>query len=223
MEYLNFLLVDHFRLALHAGLLFAVGLFVAWPVVRYQLTGVAWLPWRIFGLVVRLMGPRPSLLRMAGVIFLFNSIVMFVQMASGFHSFVPKVFGIWTGMNVGIMMGFAGDADGMIRRVARRRRGWNPPPAVTLICSLLVMLLELPCYFYALAMGMRLGHTVQGGQAGYVAALEPRAIAYAAFLVPALFVSAVAESVSIRGAATGGVPPEERDIEDEPREESDNG
>ncbi len=187
-----------------------MGLFVAWPVVRYRLTGVAWLPRRIFRLVVRLMGPRPTLFRMALVIFLFNSIVMFLQMAAGFHSFVPKVLCIWTGMNVGVMMGFAGESAGMIRQAARRREGFIPPPALTLVCSLLVMLLELPCYFYALAMGMKLGHTVQGGQAAYAAALEPRAVAYLLFLAPALFVSALAESVSIRGAATGGVPPDQR-------------
>jgi len=210
MQYLNFLLVDHFRLALHAGLLFGVGLFVAWPVVRYRLTGVAWLPRRIFGLIVSLMGSRPTLSRMALVIFLFNSTVMFLQMAVGFHSFVPKVLCIWTGMNVGVMMGFAGESAGMIREAARRREGFIPPPSLTLLCSLLVMLLELPCYFYALAMGMKLGHVVQGGRAAYLAALEPRALAYVLFLAPALLVSAVAESVSIRGAATGGVPPGQR-------------
>ncbi|MEF8787943.1 MAG: stage II sporulation protein M, partial [Planctomycetota bacterium] len=201
--------------ALHAGLLFAVGLFVAWPVVRYRLTGVAWLPRRIFRLVVRMMGPRPSLPRMAGVIFVFNSIVMFLQMVVGFHSFLPKVLAIWTGMNVGVMMGFAGESEGMIRRVARRTDGFIPPPALTLVCSLLVMLLELPAYFYALAMGMKLGHTVQGGDAAYLAALEPRAIAYVMFVVPTLFASALAESVSIRGAATGGVPPAQRGGEQE--------
>ena len=211
MEYLSFVLSAHFRLAIHAALLFAVGLFVAWPVVRYRLTGVAWLPRRIFDFVVWCIGPSPSLPRIAAVIFLFNATVMLLQMVSGFHSFLPRVLGIWTGMNVGIMSAFPGRAGEMVRDAAGRGEGWMPPRGLTLACSLLVILLELPCYFYALAMGMRLGHLVQGTEATYLETLWPRLIAYGMVVAPALLASAAAEAVSIRGATVDLQPPEEGD------------
>jgi hypothetical protein len=209
MEYLSFVLSHHFRLALHSALLFAVGLFVAWPVVRYRLTGVAWLPRRIFRFVVGCIGPHPSLFRIAGVIFLFNATIMLLQMVSGFHSFVPKVLGIWTGMNVAIMTAFSGEAGELVRRAAGKREGWIPPRLLTLACSLMVMALELPCYFYALAMGIRLGHLVQGGDAAYLEALWPRLIGYGVVVAPGLLLSAAAEAVSIRGAAADLPPTEE--------------
>lgn len=198
LEYAEYVLVDHFRLALHAALLFAAGLFVAWPVVRYRLHGVAWLPRKIMRFVTVLMGPRPSIFRITLVIFLFNSTVIFIQMASGFHPFLPKLLGLWTGMNVAIMASMA-DPEDMPALSSVPPDGWVPPSALTIICGLTVLVLELPCYWFALAMGMRMGHEVQEG-AIYSSVLAERARVYALLIVPALLASAAAEAVSIRGS-----------------------
>jgi hypothetical protein len=189
----------HVELALHAALLFAVGLFTAWPVVRYRWTAVARPALSVFRAVLRLMGPSPSIARMAAVIFGFNATAIFLYMASGFHPMLPKVFGIWTGLNVAVIGAMAArePADAL----GRPRPGqWRPPAWLALPCGLLVLALELPCFWVSLALGMSMGHAVQGG-APYLRALAPRAAAYACVIAPALVVSALAEAVAIRGAA----------------------
>ena len=192
------MLVKHSRLALHAALIFAAGLFAAWPVVRFRLHGVAWLPRQTMRFVTALMGRGPSIFRMTLVIFLFNSAVMFVQMVSGFHPFVPKLFGLWTGLNVGIMT-FMTSPTALPSLSTLPKHGWVPPANVTVLGGFLVLALELPCYWFTLAMGMTLGHEVQAG-AFYTMAFTERARAYALIIVPVLLVSAAAEAVSIRGS-----------------------
>ena len=143
---------------------------------------------------------------MAVVIWLFNSTVMFLCMASGLHALLPKVLGIWTGLNVGVLAAVAGQADHPgFHLPTGGDAQWRPSPRVALACGLLVVALELPCFWYALGMGMSLAGQVGAG-AGYFSALQPRALAYACLILPALLVSAAAESVAIRGgtAADGG-------------------
>jgi len=199
---IRYLVYDHFRLALHAGLLFAVGLFTSWPVIRYKLWSVAWLPRQIVRFIQFLMGPHPSILRMGAIIFAFNSTVMFLQMASGFHPFVPKLFGIWTGMNVAIMAAMAGSNERLLEMGRARSDQWLPPEGLTVFCGVLVLVLELPCYWYSLAMGMSLGHSVQGSSQEYLSGLAPRATAYVALIIPALLVSAFAEAIAVRSSSS---------------------
>jgi len=193
--------LQHFRLATHAALLFAAGLFASWPVAHYRLRWAAWLPERITRFVLLLIGPRPSILRMTGVIFAFNSTVMFLQMASGYHPFFPKLLGVWTGLNVGIMTAASARKGIQPDVLGVPEGGWIPPRLLTLLCGVAVLALELPSYWFALAMGMSLGHNVQAAEVSYGDALLRRAAAYLAIIVPALLLSAIAESTAIRGSA----------------------
>jgi len=199
----EYVLIGHFRLALVAGILFAAGLLASVPVARYRLSALEWLPLRLMRLVMRLMGRAPALARMAIVIWLFNSSAMFVYMASGFLAAFPMIFAFWTGLNIGLMVAHAGgDGAPLFAEFARPDAGqWLPSKQLTAVCGAAVLLLELPCFFYALGMGMGLATHVQQAGARYAVALTPRASAYVCIIVPALLVSAVAESIAIRGAA----------------------
>ena len=202
-ELANFVFARHLTLAVHAALLFAVGVFVAVPVIRWRVTALQWLPVQVFRLVLRLMGGRPSILRMTLTIWLFNSAVMFLYMASGFHSMAPKALAVWVGMNVAVVTVVAGreeGASGMLSSAAQGR--WTPSQQLGWLCSALVLALELPSFWYALAMGISLGWDVQRGEVAYLAGLSPRATAFMVFIVPALLVSALAEAVALRGAAS---------------------
>jgi hypothetical protein len=196
----EFVFVGHAGLALDAALLFAVGLFASWPVVRYRLRTLAAPGLAAFRLVLRLLGRHPGIARMTAVIFGFNAVAIFLYMASGLHPLLPKVFAVWTGLNIGAIMGLAG-GDELARSAGPTPDAWRPPPALAGACSLVVLLVELPCFWFAIAMGMRMGHLVQSGAAAYAEALAPRAAAYAAVLAPLLLSSALAEAVAIRGMA----------------------
>ena len=196
----EFVFRDHLRLAGHAALLFAAGLFAAWPIVHYRLRGPARLPLAIFRLVLGLMGRSPSIARMAAVIFCFNTSAIFLYMSTGFHPLLPKVLCVWTGLNVGLIAGAArlGESRGPGRPGADQ---WTPPRGLTLLCGLLVLLLELPAFWFSIAMGISMGHAVQSGGSPYLGALAVRAGAYFALVAPALLVSALAEAVAVRGSA----------------------
>jgi len=200
---LEFVLVDHLRLALDAALLFAVGLFVSWPVVHYRLKAIARLPLAVFRLVLGLIGRSPGIPRMAGAIWGFNSVAIFVYMASGCHPLLPKLFGIWVGMNIGIIMGMAPHAEDLLQAGMAAPGQWVPPPLLSTVSGALVLVLELPCFWFAIAMGIRMGQAVQSGQP-YLSALAPRATAYVCVIVPVLAFSAVCEAVAIRGSAGRG-------------------
>ncbi|KPK62523.1 MAG: hypothetical protein AMK73_05955 [Planctomycetes bacterium SM23_32] len=195
----EFVFVKHAGLALDAALLFVVGLFVAWPVVHYRLRTVAAPALAAFRLVLRLMGPSAGIPRMAAVIFGFNTCAIFLYMACGFHPLLPKAFAVWTGLNIGAVMGLGRrEEEALSARAAPE--SWRPAPALTSVCAALVLVVELPCFWFGIAMGVGLGHEVQAG-AAYAAALGDRAGPYFAVLAPLLLCSAVAESVAIRGMA----------------------
>jgi len=201
----HFVVVRHFRLAVHALLLFVVGLLLAWPVIRYRLRSIVRPAEAILRVVARLMGPSPGIPRMTAVIFGYNVTAIFIYMASGFHPLLPEVFSIWTGLNIAVLMGMV-QRDGEIMGAFRHTSGqWTPPPRVTGVCGLLVLLLELPCFWYSIALGISLGHAVEGGQ-GYVTALAVRAQAYVGVVAPVLLASAISEAVAIRGSS----PPAEQ-------------
>ena len=203
----RYIIIEHFNLAVDGALLFAVGLFIAVPTVKYRLGFAEWLPLKFMKLVQRLMGPSASFWRIVFVIWVFNSMAMFIYMASGFHQLIPQIFAIWTGLNIGVIIAHS-------QREAREGRGtflfdqppgsWKPSPAIAGMCGLLVLFLELACFFYVIALGMRMGAEVSWGGVGYLDSLQPRATAYAAVIMPLLFISAVAETIAIRG----GMPEE---------------
>lgn len=199
---LRYVFSVHLRLAVHAALLFAVGLFVSWPIVHYRLRAVGWLPLAIFRLVVRLIGRSSSIVRSVAVIFGFNTLVIFTYMASGFLPLLPKLFGIWTGMDIGIVLGMA--RAGPFPGASQLRAGqWLPSRALTSFCGSLVLALELPCFWFSIAMGISMGHAAAAGAKPYAAALGARAAAYFSVIVPLLLCSAVAEAIAIRGMAAG--------------------
>lgn len=202
LDHLHFIFVRHFWPALDVAILFAVGLFAAVPVIRYRLEAVKWLPWKIFRIVVRLMG-EGGIARTAVVIWLFNSVAIFIYMASGFHSLLPKLFAVWTGLNIAVLTGgIEKEKDPVLRRLIRPAEdGWRVPGGILLLCGLLVLVLELPCFWFAVGMGIRMGHRVQAG-APYAEQLLRVAVPYAAVIVPGLLVSAIAEAIAIRSAPT---------------------
>ena len=205
------LLREHLSLGVIAALLFAAGLGTSVPAVRRDVRWLTAFPLWIIRRVMRLIGPSFPPVRVFLVIFCFNSVAIFLYMASGVLIVLPAAIAFLTGVNIGVILLKAGDVelpsgerplvDGMAADLEV-----DAGPLVGL-CSLAVIVIELPCFWISVGMGIGLAHELtRAGQYTFVgmgSALAPRVAAYVCIIIPALFLSALAETAAIRGHVGG--------------------
>ena len=207
MKLFSFIFVQHSGLAMGAALLFLVGALLAIPVVKRGSTILTWLPVFLFRMVGRILGRQPSVTRLWSVIFGFNGTVMLLYMASGIHPAIPAFVSMVTGYNIAAILLLTGQ--GQSREFGELAvspgHGWVPARWAAGLCGLAVLILELPCFWYSIAMGMRLGQEIAAAETTYVQGIAPRIHAYVAVILPALLVSAVCEAIAIRGMSV--LPP----------------
>ena len=201
MKLLSFVWVEHVGLACGAALLFSVGCLLALPVVRWGANLLTWLPRVLFTMVRRLLGAQPSMTRLWAVIFGFNGTAMFLYMASGFHPAIPAAVSLLTGYNITAILLLAGESNHFDALAISPAAGWAPPRWIAVLCGLAVLMIELPCFWYAIAMGIGLGQEIAAGRTGYLQGMAIRLHAYVVLILPALLVSAVCEAIAIRGMA----------------------
>lgn len=199
MELFRFVFIDHFVLACVAALWFVAGMVLAIPVARWDIKWLQRLPLWFFRSVLRLFGDQPSLLRMTLIIFFFNGSAMFIYMSSGVYPLVPKIIALMTGFNIAAFFVKSTEMEDLLDARAPSTAQWIPGPGLTILCGLVVILLELPCFWYAIAMGIKLGQ-IATSHGGYTAGFEERGRAYGSILIPILFASAICESIAVRGA-----------------------
>ncbi len=208
MSLFSFVFVQHFGLACEAALLFLVGVLLAFPVVKLGSPRLTWLPLILFRMVRRMLGTHPGMTRLWSLIFGFNGTVMLLYMASGVHPGIPAAISILTGYNIAVILLVAAKAEDLDGLAVSPVSGWKPGKWVAGICGLAVLLLELPCFWYSIAMGIRLGQAIVAGQTSYVEGITVRLHAYVLLILPTLLVSAVCEAIAIRGMSGG--PAEDR-------------
>lgn len=195
---------DHIGLGAIAALLFVAGLGTAVPVVS---SGVRWLmvvPLWLFRWVLRLIGPSFPPLRTFLVIFGFNAVAIFLYMVSGALIVLPAAVAFLTGMNIGVAVLKAGEVAPQMAALPADAAEAGEPPGGGLwvgVCSLAVLLLELPSFWLSVGMGIGLGRGLSHSYtlANLRTLLAPRAAAYASLIIPALLISALAETAAIRG------------------------
>jgi len=207
MSLFSFVFVDHFGLACGAALLFLVGVLLAFPVVKYGSPRLTWLPLTLFRMVRRLLGTNPGMTRLWSLIFGFNGTVMLLYMASGVHPGIPAAISILTGYNIAVILLLAGESEDSDGLALSHASGWKPGKWVAGICGLAVLLLELPCFWYSIAMGIRLGQEIVACRTSYVEGIAVLLHAYVLLILPILLVSAVCEAIAIRGMSAS--PPDE--------------
>jgi hypothetical protein len=203
MELVRFIFVDHESAALEAALLFGAGSLLAYPAVRLKLRSLTMFPLALFRLARCLVGTEANP-RMALAIFGFNGTAMFLYMASGFHPAIPAAISLLTGFNIATILLWAGmdetrQDDEPIAPPGR----WMPGRRLATVCGLAVLLIELPCFAFAIAMGIRMGQDVLSGRMTYAQGFASRVEAYASVILPLLLVSAICETVAIRGMSGG--------------------
>jgi len=201
MSLFDFVLLQHFPLACVAAGLFVLGGILSFPALKWGPAFFKRFPLLLFRMIRVLMGPRPGLMRTGLVIFCFNGTAMFVYMASGVRAELPGIITLLTGFNItAILLLVAEGADGAGPE-PYGGSSWVPGRVLTAVCGLAVLFIELPCFWYTIALGMSLGQEVSSGHEIYAQALPVRANAYVRLVLPALFISAACEVVAIRGMA----------------------
>ena len=124
---------------------------------------------------------------------------MLLYVASGVHPGIPAAISILTGYNIAVILLLAGETDDPDGLAVSAGSGWQPSKWVAGICGMAVLLLELPCFWYSIAMGIRLGQEVLSDQTSYIQGIPTRLHAYLMLILPILFVSAVCEAIAIKG------------------------
>ncbi len=213
------LLYEHLGLGLVAALLFAAGLGTALAVVRGNVGWLMALPLWVVRQVLRVIGPAFPPLRVFLVIFCFNTVAIFLYMASGVLVVVPALVAFLTGLNIGVIVLRAGDVElpsgeRPLAATMRPDDEVDVAPWVSL-CSLAVLVLELPSFWLSVGMGIGMGRELtKVGQ--YTLAhmgelLSARAAAYVSIILPILLVSALAETAAIRGHLRACPAPPDQD------------
>jgi len=201
------LLYNHLGLAFVAALLFAAGLGTSLAVVRGEVRWLMAVPLWIVGRVLRIIGPAFPPLRVFLVIFCFNSVAIFLYMASGALVVAPAFVAFLTGLNIGVIVLKAGEVElptgeRPLAATMRPSDDVEVAPWVSL-CSLAVLVLELPSFWLSVGMGIGMGRELtRVGQftlANMGALLGERATAYVSIILPLLLLSAIAETAAIRG------------------------
>ena len=189
------LILEHTTYAVAAALLFAAGAVFSVPVLRRRIKFLLAFPRWFSALLARIIEARPSVAALALFIFAFNSVAIFVYMLFGLIPWFPVLIAFFTGLNVAAASVMGKSA---IRRVgaAADRLGTGAR-----VCAGVTFLLELPCFWYAMAMAAAFDVNIVDIFMGEDAAsVVVRLRAYLQVLVPILAVSALAEAYAVTAA-----------------------
>jgi len=190
----------HAGAALWALGVFTCGFVLAFVVVRLDVASLLVLPRLLLRLARKYLRPDLNPVLLFAFIFGFNAAAIFCYMLSGGLVFLPIVFDLFTGLNVGAIMLI--DAREPADEVAPRGADGPPMPARAWVgfLSIFVVVAELGAFWLAIGMGMKLGHRMQAdfSWATFVREAGPRVFAYVFVLVPILAMSAAAEAAVIK-------------------------
>lgn len=189
---------DHTPQAVLMAGLFALGGAASWAALRWRVESLLSVPRAFARLLTGLLARRLAWPLLALVIFAYNATAIFLYMLTGV---IP-----WGAHAVTFLTGFSVVAAGVLAREML------PPPAappvlspMAQVCGLLTFLLELPCFWYAMAMGSTITPPLWDMIAARSAApLTPCVTAYLLVILPTLAVSAAAEGYAI----VSSLPPE---------------
>ncbi len=201
------MVLEHTRPAFGMAMFFGAGVVFAFPAFRRHWAPLLAIPRWFAGRLERIMRRNPSRLGLAVFIFLFNGSIIFLYMLTGLVPGAPLLVAFLTGMNVALaaLLG-----KGRVSPETFDR----PLPFSARLCAVLTFCLELPCFWYAMALGWTIKTTlVDVFQGVEIADVQVRVLAYRRVILPLLAVSAVAEAHAVVTALRRAAPP--HDEEDE--------
>jgi len=197
------LILHHTRLAAGMAFVFGAGAVFSLPVLQWQIKPLMYFPRKFAHLIERIVSAHLHRFRLAIFIFLFNGMAIFLYMLTGLIPGVPVAVTFLTGLNVAL-------ASFLGRRKVLQSSQPAALSASARICAILTFLLELPCFWYAMALGWTIKTRLPDLFTGEnLASTKERVLAYALVILPLLGISALAEAhavvSSLRGFGTQDV------------------
>ena len=188
------LVLEHTGAAVAMALMFGAGAVTALPILRRRVDFLLVVPRWFARTLARVLAAEPPMPSLALLIFAFNGSAILVYMLTGLIPLVPAVVAFATGLNV-----VAAALLGKETLTPPKTQRHLPFPAA--LCGGLTFLLELPCFWYAMAMGWTLKPNIAELMRGADAApIRNRVVAYVMIILPMLAVSAVAEAYAVTEA-----------------------
>ena len=191
LESTEFILA-HTGTALAMALIFGAGAVFSLPVLRWQVGPLLFFPRWFAGRIERILTGAPSRIRLALFIFSFNSSAILLYMLTGLVYGVPALVAFLTGLNVALAA-LLSDARTLSGKTMR------PLSRSARACAALTFCLELPCFWYAMAMGWAMETRILDiwRDAAALQSARDRVIAYVIVIVPILAISALAEAHAV--------------------------
>ena len=191
------LIVHHTSLAVGMAFIFGAGAAFSMPVLRWQVKPLMYFPKKFARLIERIVSSHPHRLRLALFIFLFNGSAIFLYMLTGLVPGLPLAVAFLTGLNVAL-------ASLLGRPRISTGEGAPVLSASARICALLTFFLELPCFWYAMALGWTLKTRLPDIFTGTnLSSARERVVAYLVVILPLLGVSALAEAHAVMSSLAG--------------------
>jgi hypothetical protein len=198
MNPIEYLFVDHFFAACKAALFFFLGALAVVPLFRWYPDGCRKACGRLLRFVAKLFGSNPGFLRITSTIFLFNGTAMFVYMSTGAHPLLPSLIAATTGFTLTLCFTLPQEAESSLDFATVGPNDWLPSRPLAVAGGVATALIELPCFFYSIGMGITLGQEIACDRVPYLTGLETRARVYITIVLPLLLISAVSETIAIR-------------------------
>jgi hypothetical protein len=199
-----YVIKDSMYFAWFALLLLFAGFCLSYVVDMFKIKALMWFPHWFVKIMSKHVNPKAKFLKIFLVIFLFNSISIFIYMLSGLLVIVPFVIAFFTGLNIGISVFIPPkhNVDGY----EVRELGGPLHILRFMLFSTSVLVFEVAVFSLALGMGMAVGIAeLSLGSMGPSALsfiselLALRIMAYITLCVPLLAVSAYMEASVIKG------------------------
>lgn len=198
--YLQFL-SRHVLGAVGAMVAFFIGVYSARFVLASNIRPLMAVPVWLLRKLGRFLRRNPTIPALGLLIFAFNGTAMLVYLLLGLIPFLPAVVAFFTGMNVAI-----GAAKGpeIMTELSPDKVEEETPEALPRLnplaaaCSVAVLLLELPCFWFTIAMASGMTYNITNvAEPRHLPEFKLCLMTYVSIILPLLAVSAFAESYSV--------------------------
>lgn len=197
LENVTFIL-GHTWGAAAAALFFAAGAACAIPVLRHRVRFLMATASRFLKILRHIYDTRPSTFFLGLFIFVWNGTIIGISMLTGLVPWLPVIMVFILGLNVMLT-----SILGQKAFQGEHLKLWRPS-LFGRACAILTFLLELPCLWFSIAMGLSMeANLLEVFRGEGVEDIRKRVAAYVIVILPLLLISALAEAYAVNQSLRG--------------------